>query len=366
MRLADVVDVSRAVAGSSGRLEKTAHLADFLKRTPADDIAIVVGFLTGDARQGRLKIGYAQLTAMRDVPPQPRLRSTSARLGRRLRSGCADCRPFRRRIGARAVRVRCAICSAAPPLTSRTFCPPAVRRAASGRARRRPGRSGRARAPALPGCRVRRAAMLAGETAPGRARRARRRRRGALALRRSSCSSRFSRCSPIRRPTSTTRWPISAKRRSSTSSMARASRCTRSDDEVRVFSRNLRDVTAAVPEVVDVVRAMPARRLCSTAKRSRCGPTAAAAVPDHDAAVRTQAGCGSACRRSCRSRRCFFDASISTARRSSTSRCRGDSRRSTSRSRPRAAACPGSITSRIGRRPMPRFAARALARAMKA
>ena len=29
-------------------------------------------------------------------------------------------------------------------------------------------------------------------------------------------------------------------------------------DEVRVFSRNLRDVTVAVPEVVDVVRAMPA------------------------------------------------------------------------------------------------------------
>ena len=32
-------------------------------------------------------------------------------------------------------------------------------------------------------------------------------------------------------------------------------------DEVRVFSRNLRDVTIAVPEVVTVVRAMPAREL---------------------------------------------------------------------------------------------------------
>jgi DNA ligase-1 len=32
-------------------------------------------------------------------------------------------------------------------------------------------------------------------------------------------------------------------------------------DEVRVFSRNLRDVTVAVPEVVDVVRAMPAREI---------------------------------------------------------------------------------------------------------
>jgi DNA ligase-1 len=33
------------------------------------------------------------------------------------------------------------------------------------------------------------------------------------------------------------------------------------DDEVRVFSRNLREVTMAVPEVVDVVRALPARQL---------------------------------------------------------------------------------------------------------
>ena len=32
-------------------------------------------------------------------------------------------------------------------------------------------------------------------------------------------------------------------------------------DEVRVFSRNLRDVTVAVPEVVEAVRAMPAREL---------------------------------------------------------------------------------------------------------
>jgi DNA ligase-1 len=33
------------------------------------------------------------------------------------------------------------------------------------------------------------------------------------------------------------------------------------DDDVRVYSRNLRDVTAAVPEIVTVARAMPARSL---------------------------------------------------------------------------------------------------------
>ena len=35
----------------------------------------------------------------------------------------------------------------------------------------------------------------------------------------------------------------------------------KSGDEIRVFTRNLRDVTAAVPEVVEAVRAIPAREL---------------------------------------------------------------------------------------------------------
>ena len=39
MRLAEVVSVSRAVAETSGRLEKISHLADLLKRVPADEIA---------------------------------------------------------------------------------------------------------------------------------------------------------------------------------------------------------------------------------------------------------------------------------------------------------------------------------------
>jgi len=43
------------------------------------------------------------------------------------------------------------------------------------------------------------------------------------------------------------------------------------DDEVRVYSRTLRDVTRAVPEIVAVTRAMAgAPRLSSTARRSCC------------------------------------------------------------------------------------------------
>ena len=43
----------------------------------------------------------------------------------------------------------------------------------------------------------------------------------------------------------------------------------RAGDEVRVFTRNLNDVTARLPEVVEVVRTLPgADRSCSTARRS--------------------------------------------------------------------------------------------------
>src|SRR5439155_14399144 len=66
---ADLVQVSASVAATSGRLEKIGHLADLLRRVPPDELAIVIPFLSGDARQGRIGIGYAQLQALRDVPP---------------------------------------------------------------------------------------------------------------------------------------------------------------------------------------------------------------------------------------------------------------------------------------------------------
>src|SRR5919197_4071488 len=69
MRLFELVSTSRAVAETSGRLEKIRHLADLLRRTPADEIDIVIPFLSGSMRQGRIGIGGAVLLAMRDVPP---------------------------------------------------------------------------------------------------------------------------------------------------------------------------------------------------------------------------------------------------------------------------------------------------------
>src|SRR5829696_6706130 len=86
MRLRDVAEVSRMVAGTTGRLEKVGHLAELLSRVPPDEIAIVIAFLSGEPRQGRMKIGGAVLSALRDVPaadaPPLELRDVDARFDR--------------------------------------------------------------------------------------------------------------------------------------------------------------------------------------------------------------------------------------------------------------------------------------------
>jgi len=68
VRFSEVVAASSAVAGTSGRLEKIGYLADLLKRTPPDELEVVVAILTGEPRQGRLGIGWALLAPLREVP----------------------------------------------------------------------------------------------------------------------------------------------------------------------------------------------------------------------------------------------------------------------------------------------------------
>jgi ATP-dependent DNA ligase I len=63
MKLAEVVESSRRVAEASGRLEKIALLAALLARVPAEEVEIATAFLSGSVRQGRLGIGYAALQA---------------------------------------------------------------------------------------------------------------------------------------------------------------------------------------------------------------------------------------------------------------------------------------------------------------
>jgi DNA ligase-1 len=59
--LADVVSASESVAGTSARSRKIAILADLLGRLGPSEIRPAVGFLTGVPRQGRVGVGYSTI-----------------------------------------------------------------------------------------------------------------------------------------------------------------------------------------------------------------------------------------------------------------------------------------------------------------
>jgi DNA ligase-1 len=65
MKLHDLVATSRGVAAVSGRLEKIARLADLLARLSPDEIPVAIGFLTGWPRQGKIGVGWAAVESAR-------------------------------------------------------------------------------------------------------------------------------------------------------------------------------------------------------------------------------------------------------------------------------------------------------------
>src|SRR5947209_20506187 len=66
MLLADVVATSAAVASTRSRNAKVESIAALLARCDDEEIVPVVGFLTGEPRQGRVGVGWATLAAVRD------------------------------------------------------------------------------------------------------------------------------------------------------------------------------------------------------------------------------------------------------------------------------------------------------------
>ncbi|HET8547034.1 MAG TPA: ATP-dependent DNA ligase, partial [Bryobacteraceae bacterium] len=70
MLLSTVVETSRRVAETTKRREKSEALAALLRQLMPDEIAVVVPYLAGGTRQGRVGIGYAMI---RDAmaPPAP-------------------------------------------------------------------------------------------------------------------------------------------------------------------------------------------------------------------------------------------------------------------------------------------------------
>ena len=253
MRFADVVAVSRAVADTSGRLDKIGHLAALLSRTPSDSIPIVVGFLIGEPRQGRMNVGMALISSMRDVPPTGEATLTVEdvdtafdRLAATAGAGSARARAeLLRGLFARAMRDE-------QGFLSRLLFGELRQGALEG-----VFVDAVARASGIAAAKIRRAAMLNGEIASV-ARVALTEGEGALA--------RFV-LQPFR-PIQPMLADSAADVDAALGDLGEASfeykldgariQAHKVGDDVRVFSRNLRDVTIAVPEVVDVVRALPA------------------------------------------------------------------------------------------------------------
>jgi DNA ligase-1 len=73
MQFNKLVEVSRRISETSRRLQKIGLLAEFLKRLAPEEIPIAVSYLSGNLRQGKIGVGYASLrdAALSSQPSQP-------------------------------------------------------------------------------------------------------------------------------------------------------------------------------------------------------------------------------------------------------------------------------------------------------
>ena len=68
MKLEELVQVSAAVAATPGRLDKISKLAALLARLSPEEVPVAIGFLIGWPRQGRIGVGWATVSAARESP----------------------------------------------------------------------------------------------------------------------------------------------------------------------------------------------------------------------------------------------------------------------------------------------------------
>jgi DNA ligase-1 len=72
--LSDVVAASAAVAATRSRTAKATAIADLLRRAEADEVEPVTAWLAGEPRQGRLGVGWRTLSRLGDdAAPEPTL-----------------------------------------------------------------------------------------------------------------------------------------------------------------------------------------------------------------------------------------------------------------------------------------------------
>jgi DNA ligase 1 len=259
MRFAELVETSDGVARTSARLEKVDRLAALLKRAAAagaEDIEIAAAFLSGAPRQGRIGLGGAALSAARHVAPAGTATLELAEVDEAFAEIRSAFGPGSTQAKAEILgRLLARSTGAEQDFLMRLIAGDLRQGALEGLFV-----DAVARAADLPAARVRRATMLAGALAPV----------ARVALTEGDRGlSRFL-LQPFQ-PIQPMLADSAADVDDAIETLGEAAleykidgariQVHKVDDEVRVYSRNLRDVTIAVPEVVVLARAVPARRL---------------------------------------------------------------------------------------------------------
>lgn len=247
-----MADTSRAIAETSKRTVKIALAADLLRQLAPEEIRPVAAYLAGTTRQGRIGIGYATI---RDAlgPPAEAPSIAVLDLDRTLESLTAIRGSREKQAALRSLLGR------ATEPEQRFLFALLVGELRQG-ALEGLMVDALAKAANLPADRVRRAVMMAGDFAEVAR---------ALLTDGEAALSRFD--VQLFRPVQPMLAQTAEDASEAMENLGEASleykldgariQVHKSGDEVRVYSRQLNEVTAAVPEVVEAVRALPGRDL---------------------------------------------------------------------------------------------------------
>jgi ATP-dependent DNA ligase I len=251
--LSDVARTSNQVSGTPSRLAKVRELADCLGRLEPDEIHIAIPYLSGELRQGKLSLGYASLQSARAAPAP-----TLALL--EVDRAFDELKAIRGKGAAARREKRLAQLFERATAQEQDFLARLIVGELRQGALEGVMLEAIAAAAELPAAEVRRAASVAGGIAQvAEAALA----GGATALARFSIRLMQPVLPMLAQPaqdmeaalaalgTAILEWKLDGAR----------VQVHKSGDEVRVFTRNLNDVTAAVPEIVAAAREAPARSL---------------------------------------------------------------------------------------------------------
>lgn len=255
-RLAAVVEASARAAQTRGRLAKRDAIAHVLRSVAPDEVGIAVAYLSGETRQGKLGVGHAALHGLRGgtaaVEPSLELHEVDAALARIAATAGKGSTAARaeqlRALFARATReeqdflVRLLIGELRQGALEGVMIE-AI--AAAARVQVADVRRAAMRAGDLPA--VARAALIDGET--GLARFSIELNRPVLPMLAQPAEDVSDALSRL--GTAALEWKLDGAR----------VQVHKADDEVRVFTRSLNEVTGSVPEIVTAVHALPAREL---------------------------------------------------------------------------------------------------------